>query len=271
MSGRDYIKLNTGNWMPPIGYGTWQIIFNVRKKVLTAIETGYRLIDTAKIYGNETGVGAAIQKSGVGRQELFVTTKLWNSDQGKDKAMAAFDESLKRLGLEYVDLYLIHWPSRETDKRQQSWQILEEIYNSGRAKAIGVSNYKVEHLEELMTFAKVRPAVNQIEFHPYIYEEQKPTLEYCKKHDIIVEAYSPLAHGRHKQEEVIAKVAEKHQASSAQVMLAWAMWHGTVPIPKTTNPDRMKENLAATDLVLTVEDMSRLSNLSRGEHVIGLH
>lgn len=266
-----HVRLNSGTRMPIIGFGTWQIIFHTRKKVLQAIEAGYRLIDTAKIYGNEVGVGAAINESGVDRADIFVTTKLWNGEQGYDGSHRAFDESLRRLDLDYIDLYLIHWPSRERSTRRESWRALEEIYKSGRARAIGVSNYETEHLKEMFEYAKVKPAVNQIEFHPYIYKDNLPILELCQKHGIVVEAYSPLAHGRHANEPAIAEIASRHGASSAQIMLAWCLHHGTVPIPKTTDQARMKENLESVSIKLSTQDVKTLDNLSRGESVILRH
>ncbi len=268
MTGEGKVKLNSGAEMPNLGFGTWQILFNVRKKVLQAINTGYRLIDTAKIYGNEVGVGAAVRDSGVDRQDIFLTTKLWNGDQGYDTAKIAFENSLIRLGLDYIDLYLIHWPGHDPARRKDSWRALEEIYDEESAKAIGVSNYKVEHLEELFNYAKVKPAVNQIEFHPYIYNEQLATLEFCRQQGIVVEAYSPLAHGRHSKEPIIAEIAAKHQASSAQIMLAWCLHHGTVPIPKSTDPGRMKENFQAIDVSLSVQELDKINSLSRDESII---
>lgn len=262
------IELNNGQKMPRFGFGTWQIVLNPRKKVLQAIEAGYRLIDTAKIYGNETGVGAAIRDSGLDRKELFVTTKLWNGDQGYEKALKAFDQSLVRLGLDYVDLYLIHWPGHDAAKRKQSWKALQEIYGEGSAKAIGVSNYEVEHLKELLVDAKVKPAVNQIEFHPYVYGEQKPILEFCKHHGIVVEAYSPLAHGKHSNESIIKEIAAKHKASLEQIMLAWCLHHGTVPIPKSTHQDRMLQNLDSINIKLSEKEIDQINNLSRKESVI---
>ncbi len=262
------IQLNTGNNIPNIGYGTWQIIFGTRKKVLKAIETGYRLIDTAKIYGNEVGVGAAVRESKIPRGEIFVTTKLWPGEMGHEKARRAFDDSLVRLGLDYIDLYLIHWPGNDGQKRMESWSAMEELYREESARAIGVSNFGVEHLEELFAYAKVKPAVNQIEFHPYIYADQKATLDFCKKHGIVVEAYSPLAHGRHVGEPLILEIAKKHNASSAQILLAWCLAHGTIPIPKSTDPGRMKENLDSVKINLSQDEVERINGLSRGESII---
>jgi diketogulonate reductase-like aldo/keto reductase len=261
------VELNTGINMPVIGFGTWQIDNQNAAKdaVKTALDIGYRLIDTAKIYGNEEGVGEGIKESGLDRSEVFVTTKLWNGDQGYDSALKAFDESLKRLGLEYLDLYLIHWPA--TDKRAESWKALQKIYDGGLAKNIGVSNYTVRHLEELLASSKVVPAVNQIEFHPFIYEEQKEVLEFCKQKGIIVEAYSPLARAKDLNNTTLHAVAERHGKTIAQIMLRWAIQHGTVPIPKSTNSGRIKENFDVFDFVLAEEEMSTINRLSSGNRV----
>ncbi len=257
--------------MPAIGFGTWQILFHSRKRVAQALEIGYRLIDTAKIYGNEVGVGAAIRSSNIPRKYIFLTTKLWNSDQGYENGLKAIDESLNRLRLDYIDLYLIHWPGHDAERRRASWKALEEIYTRGKTKAIGVSNYKVEHLDELKRYANVSPAVNQIEFHPFIYNEHKPVVDWCKRHNVVVEAYSPLAHGRHADNRIILDIAQKEGITSAQVMLAWCIHHGTVPIPKSTDAQRMLQNFEALDIKLKDYDIQALNNLSRGEHVIRGH
>lgn len=258
------VPLNTGDYLPAIGFGTWKIRLNgnAKRAVATALKAGYRLIDTARIYGNEKGVGAAIAASGLKREDLFVTTKLWNADQGYDSAFKAFDESLGKLGLDYIDLYLIHWPV--TGKRSDSWRALREIYKSGRSKAIGVSNYTVRHLQELMAESKVVPAVNQVEFHPFIYKDQRELLEFCKAHDIIVEAYSPLAHGERLNDDTITEIANKYNKTNGQILLRWAIQHGTVPIPKSSNPAHIQENLAVFDFELASRDMEALSNLSDG-------
>jgi diketogulonate reductase-like aldo/keto reductase len=261
------VKLNTGDKMPEIGFGTWKISNqkDAKKAVKTAIKVGYKLIDTAKIYGNEEGVGEGIKEGGVDRAELFVTTKLWNDDQGYESGLKAFDESLKRLGLEYVDLYLIHWPG--TDRRAEAWKALQEIQSQGLAKNIGVSNYTVRHLEEVLSSSKVVPAVNQIEFHPFIYEDQKEVLEYCKKNKIVVEAYSPLARARDMENTTLHAIAVRHGKTIAQVMLRWAIQHGTVPIPKSTNPGRTKENIEVFDFDLAEEEMNTINRLSTNKRV----
>lgn len=258
-------KLNTGSDMPAIGFGTWQIYPNgrARRAVDEALNAGYRLIDTARIYGNERGVGRAIrERTDIERKDIFVTTKLWNSDHGYDEAIEAHGKSLKRLGTDYTDLYLIHWPV--AGKRQDSWQGLCELYKTGRTKAIGVSNYTIAHLEELMARSDIVPAVNQIEFHPYLYEEQAPLLEFCKRHNIVIEAYSPLAHGRKNGDDKLSEMAVKYGKSHAQLILRWCLQHGTVPLPKTTNPEHMKENINIHDFELSGSEMTVINGLSDG-------
>lgn len=259
------VKLNTGALMPQIGFGTWKMIPGpqTRNSVKEALRVGYRLIDTARAYLNEKSVGKGIKESGVPREEIFVTTKLWNGDQGYDSALRAFDESLKKLDLEYLDLYLIHWPKTKT--RADSWKALVEIYNSGRAKAVGVSNYTVKHLEELLGSSNVVPAVNQVEFHPFIYNEQKELLEFCHSHGIVFEAYSPLAHAHNMDDTTLRAVAERYGKTPAQVMLRWAIQHGTVPIPKSTHAQRIKENFQVFDFELSAEEMQTINNLSNGQ------
>lgn len=256
-------KLNNGLTIPNIGFGTWNILLNGRAKrsVIEALHAGYRLIDTAKIYGNERGVGDGIRESGIDRNNIFVTTKLWTSDQGYNNTFKAFDKSLSALGLDYIDLYLIHWPGSE--KRLDSWRAMQEIYASGRSKAIGVSNYTIAHLEELAD-SKIIPTVNQIEFHPLIYNQQKAVLDYCRSKKIIVEAYSPLMRGRHLDNPVLDKIAKSHSKTNAQVVLRWCIQHDTVPIPKTTHSERIHENLDVFDFKLTGKEMSQINDLSNG-------
>jgi diketogulonate reductase-like aldo/keto reductase len=254
-------KLNTGADIPSIGFGTWKIL-PAKKAVKEALAAGYRLIDTARIYGNERGVGKAIRESGIAREDIFLTTKLWNSSQGYDKALDAFDKSLDRLRTDYADLYLIHWPV--TDKREESWKALEKINKSRRARAIGVSNYTVRHLEELLADCDIVPAVNQVEFHPFLYEEQKELLAYCKGKGILVEAYSPLAHGQKTDTKVTAEIARKYGKSSQQVILRWCIQHGTVPLPKSTDSAHIASNLDILDFELTDSEMERINGLSDG-------
>lgn len=265
-------RLNTGLQIPRIGFGTWEVTPDNAAKaaVAAALEAGYRLIDTAKIYGNERGVGEAIRESDIPREEIFVTTKLWNSDQGYESALNAFDATLERLGLDYVDLYLIHWPAghhsgdAETNRtrRQQTWKAFEELAASKRARNIGVSNFVVHHLEELLQHANIVPAVNQIELHPFIFEEQRPIVEFCQQNDIVVEAYSPLSRGGRVNDPAVKAIADTHGKTGAQVMLRWAIQHGTVPLPRSVNPDHITENLQVFDFELTTEDMRELNKLT---------
>lgn len=265
MVGVRHLKLNNGSKMPSFGYGTWQLAEGAETitSVFEALQAGYRLIDTARIYGNERGVGEGIRRSDLPRKEVFVTTKLWPSDFGYDSALQAFDESLDKLGMEYLDLYLIHWPRDDKEKRQESWRALGELYKQGLSKSIGVSNYAVHHLQEVLDTSNVAPAVNQIEFHPYIYEEQKPILEFCKKHGIVVQAYSPLSRGLGLDNITVNDIAQRLNRTPAQVVLRWAIQHGTVPIPKSAHPERIKENFRIFDFVLSADDMNMLDALSR--------
>lgn len=252
-------KLSNGVTISVLALGTWKSTGRkVKEAVKTALDVGYRHIDTAKIYGNEREVGEAIRESGIPREELFVTTKLWNGDQGYEKGKKAFEESLENLGFDYVDLYLIHWPEPRT--RQESWKALEELYTAGKCKAIGVSNYTIKHLEEVKTYAKIMPMVNQVEFHPFLY--QKELLEYCQKNTIQLEAYSPLAHGEKIKNMVLSEIAAAHGKSNAQVMLRWSLQHGNVVLPKSVTPERIKENFDVFDFELTAGEMAQIDALN---------
>lgn len=253
------VTLNNGVEMPVLGLGVWQVQTGneCRRAVLWALEAGYRHIDTARIYGNEKDVGAAIRDSGLPRAEIFVTTKLWNGDQGYEKALRAFDHSLSALGLEYVDLYLIHWPVPGT--REDSWRALQHILEEGRSRAIGVSNYTDRHLAELLSWADVPPAVDQVEFSPYLY--QVDLLEYCRGHGIQLEAYSPLTRGRQLKDVKLVNVARRVGHTPAQVLIRWAMQHDLVVIPKSVRHARIVENAAVFDFSLSAEDMAVLDAL----------
>lgn len=255
-------KLNTGNEIPAIGFGTWQLAAgdHAQSAVTQAITAGYRLLDTARIYNNEKSVGQAIKNSDIKRQNLFVTTKLWPQDFGYQNSIKAFNSSLELLGLDYLDLYLIHWPAGS--KRKQAWRALVEIFEQGHSKAIGVSNYMVEHLQEVISDLLV-PAVNQIEFHPFIYERQKPVLEMCHRYKILVEAYSPLTVGRNINHPLISQIAAHNNRSNAQIILRWCVQHGTVPLPRSSNPHHIKQNLDIFNFQLSPEDMTSLDNLSQ--------
>lgn len=251
------VKLNTGAQMPILGLGTWKMSDGgeAQAAVRQAIEVGYRLIDTAKLYGNERSVGKAVRESGVAREELFVTTKLWPTDFFNPQK--AFDESFLQLDIGYVDLYLVHWPVPLMPK--SVWQAMEKIYQSGKAKAIGISNYDAGDIEKVLDYCTVVPAVNQIKFSPFDYE--KETLEYCKAHDIVVEAYSPLTRGSNLGDATIGEIAKKYNKTPAQIMLRWCIEHGTVPLPKSSNPERMRENMQIFDFELSSEDIAMLDAL----------
>ena len=260
-------RLSNGRLVPKIGFGTWEITPDSTAKaaVTTALGVGYRLIDTARIYGNEQGVGEAIRKTGIPREDLLITTKLWNDDQGYDRTLQACHDSLERLGLTYLDHYLIHWPASK--KRHESWEAFERLQADGLVKAIGVSNYTVEHLQELDEHSGAKPVVDQVEFHPFIYEQQRPLLDYCKAQDILVEAYSPLSRIASNEHPVITTIAKKLDKRPQQVVLRWCIQHGTLPLPRSTNPDHIKSNFQVFDFELSDDDMLRLDNLSDGERV----
>jgi diketogulonate reductase-like aldo/keto reductase len=251
--------------MPQIGMGTYQMHDGeALTAVQSAVKSGYRLFDTAAMYGNEHGVGEAIRACGVPREQLFIQTKIWNSDQGRDKPLMAFQDSIDRLGLDYVDLYLIHWPMPGVGKYIETWQALEEIYKSGRAKAIGVCNFTIEHLEKLLAHAKVVPAVNQVELHPYL--AQSDLREYCKKKGIVVESWGPIG-GRGAallENTTIQNIADKHERTAAQIVLRWHIQQGLVPIPKSIHEDRIEQNIHVFDFELDNDDMAKLSALDTG-------
>lgn len=262
------ITLNNGVVIPQVGLGVFQTKegAEVERAVSAALEAGYRMIDTAAIYGNEVGVGRAIKDSGIPREEIFITTKLWNADHAFDDALRAFDESLEKLDCGYIDLYLIHWPLPMEGKFTEAWRALEQIYASRRTRAIGVSNFKPHHLDELLRGAEVVPAVNQIELHPFL--QQRETSDYCAAHGMIVESYSPLMQaGEALEHPVIAELAEKHGKSPAQVILRWHVQSGFIVIPKSIRAERIQENIALFDFELSDSDMQAIAGMDRGQRI----
>lgn len=258
------IKLNNGVQIPILGLGVFQAAGGdeTQQAVLWALEAGYRHIDTAAIYANEADVGDAIKKSGIPREQIFVTTKLWNSEHGSKHALHAISSSLTRLGLDYVDLYLIHWPVQGL--RTETWKALEGLVAQGKCKAIGVSNYMVHHLEELLSKSSIVPAVNQIEVSPFNYK--KDVISFCADKGIVVEAYSPLTQGRRFDHPAIVAAAAKYQRSPAQILIRWALQHDLVVLPKSTRKERIIENAAVFDFSIAPEDMEILDGLHDGFH-----
>ncbi len=253
------VALANGVKMPRIGLG----VFKVEKEeelltaVKAAIEIGYRSIDTASIYGNEEWVGEAIRQSGFNREELFITSKVWNSDQGYEATLKAFNTSLKKMGLEYLDLYLIHWPVE--GKYTETWRALEDLYKDGKIKAIGVSNFQISHLENLLKTAEIKPMINQIELHPKL--AQTELRDFAAKHDMHIEAWAPLMQGGLFENGVLNELAAKHGKSVAQIVLRWHLQNGIIVIPKSTKPHRIKENADLFDFELSQPEMELIDSL----------
>ncbi|MEU5585093.1 aldo/keto reductase [Streptomyces chrestomyceticus] len=264
MSKVPHITLNNDVAMPQLGYGVWQVPDDeAATAVGNALEAGYRSIDTAAIYGNEEGTGKALAASGIARDELFVTTKLWNDEQGYDSTLRAFDTSLGKLGLEYVDLYLIHWPMPAKDTYVDTYRAFEKIYEEGRAKAIGVSNFQPAHLERLLGETSVVPAVNQVELHPQL--QQSELRAFHARHNIATEAWSPLGQGKDLlKNTTVTGLAEKYGRTPAQIVLRWHLQLGNVVIPKSVTPSRIKENIDVFGFELDDADMSALAALDSG-------
>ncbi|MDH4222862.1 MAG: aldo/keto reductase [candidate division Zixibacteria bacterium] len=257
------VKLNNGVEMPVFGLGTYQTLAkDTKDAVLYALEIGYRLIDTASMYENEKEVGGAIRKSGIPREDIFVTTKLWNSDHGYERALKAFEKSLKNLGSKYIDLYLIHWPVQGL--RNDSWKALEKLLKDGKCRAIGVSNYMIQHLQELLKNSATAPAVNQVEFSPYLY--LKDLLDFCNSQKIQLESYSPLTKGHKLNDPKLKSSASKYCRTPAQILIRWALQKGVVVIPKSSKKERIKENAEVFDFSITPEDMKVLDSFNQNLH-----
>ncbi|MFB4163981.1 aldo/keto reductase [Alteribacillus sp. JSM 102045] len=261
----EFVTLNHGLKMPQLGFGVWQVEEEAATPaVKKALETGYRSIDTAAIYKNERGVGKAISLSNIPREELFITTKVWNADQGYDNTLQAFDTSLEKLGLDYIDLYLIHWPTPEYDDYIETYKAMEKLYQDGRVKAIGVCNFDIDHLQRLLDECDVKPVLNQVECHPYL--AQQELKEFCKKNDIYVEAWSPLMQGGDVlNNKVIKELSEAHRKTPAQVIIRWHLQNKSIVIPKSVTPVRIEENFDVFDFELSSEDMSKINSLDREE------
>ncbi|KAA9151356.1 aldo/keto reductase [Amycolatopsis acidicola] len=258
------LTLNNGVAIPQLGFGVYQVpAEDTAQVVQTALETGYRSIDTAAAYRNEAGVGEALRAAGLPREELFVTTKLWNSDHGYDATLRAFDASMAKLGLDYLDLYLIHWPLPARGTAVDTWRAFEKLYADGRVRAIGVSNFEIAHLRELLARTDIVPAVNQIELHPYL--QQGDLRAFHAEHGIATEAWSPLGQGAVLGDEMIAGLADKYGKSPAQIVLRWHLQRGTVVIPKSATPSRIAENFGVFDFELATDDVAELGELDAGK------
>jgi 2,5-diketo-D-gluconate reductase A len=273
MSTVPNLDLSTGTGhvpIPQVGFGVWQVPDDeVEAAIATALEVGYRSIDTARIYGNEEGVGRALAATDLPREELFVTTKVWNDDHGRDATLAAFDASMKRLGLDVLDLYLIHWPTPRRDTYVDTWKALLELRETGRVRAVGVCNFEVDHLQRLLDETGELPAINQVELHPYLQQEELRA--YHREHGIVTEAYSPLASGGDVLgDRTVARIADKHAVTPAQAILRWHTQIGNVVIPKSVTPSRIAENLDLFGFELDEEDLAAVAALERDGRV-GAH
>lgn len=261
--------LNNGVEMPWLGLGVFKVEEGQElvDAVKTAIKHGYRSIDTAAIYGNEVGVGQgireAMEEAGIARENLFITSKVWNSELGYEKTIAAYEESLSKLGLEYLDLFLIHWPVE--GKYSDAWRALETLYKEGRVKAIGVSNFQIHHLENLMKDAEIKPMINQVEYHPRL--TQKDLTAFCKENNIQLEAWSPLMQGQLLENVELQEIAKKYGKSVAQIILRWDLQNGVITIPKSTKAHRIAENADVFDFELTEEDMKHIESLNQNHRV----
>ena len=254
MSLNSTIELADGNKIPALGLGVWKTRSgkDCENAVRAALDFGYRHIDTARIYGNEADVGRAVKESGIDREKIFITTKLWNTDQSN--AASALEKSLSALDTDYIDLFLIHFPVQKS--RQLAWESLEQLKATGKIRSIGVSNYTISHLQELKGYAKEMPVVNQVEFHPYLF--QKDLLAKCQAEKIVLEAYSPLAHGEKLQDKTLHQLADSLGKTPAQVLIRWSLQHGNIVIPKSSNPERIRQNGSVFDFELDTATMATI-------------
>ncbi|MCD2138153.1 aldo/keto reductase [Salinicoccus halitifaciens] len=262
---QDTYTLANGVEIPVMGLGVYKNVDEqeLATAVTSALESGYRHVDTAKVYKNEKGVGEAIKNSGVPREDIFVTTKVWNTDQGYEKTLKAFERSLEALDMDYIDLYLIHWPMPGT--YVETWKALEKLYKDGKVRAIGVSNFNPHHLQDIFDECEIKPMLNQVEYHPHL--AQPELKKFCESHDILLEAWSPLKRGRMFDEPLIVRLAEKYGKTPAQIILRWDVETGVSTIPKSVSRDRVRENGDIFDFELTPEEVSEITALDRHERV----
>lgn len=262
---RKIIQLSNGVKIPIIGFGTYKLqnendeACNIVKE---AINAGYRSIDTASFYNNEEGVGKGIRESGLPREELFVTTKVWVNDEGYENTTKAFNKSLEKLGLDYIDLYLVHWP---TENIKETWRAIENLYREKKVRAIGVCNCTVKQLEEIIGFSEINPMVNQVEIHPN--RSEKELLKVCKRHNIVVQAWSPIMRGQLSSNSIIKNLAQKYDKSEAQIILRWHLQNNVIAIPKTSHPKRIKENIDIFDFEIEKEDMENIDSINKDERM----
>lgn len=261
---KQFTNLSNGVKIPLVGFGTYKSgnDEDTSEIVKNALEIGYRMIDTASFYGNEKGIGKGIKESKIDREEIFLVTKLWNEDHGYDSTIKAFNKSLKNLDVDYIDLYLIHWPNKLNG---ETWKAFEYLYSIGKVKAIGVCNFKINHLEELKKIATIMPMVNQVEMHPFSIKSEM--ISYCKENDIQVIAWSPISRGRIFSNDLMINLAEKYNKTIAQVVLRWHIQKGVIPIPKSSNENRIKENIGIFDFEISTEDIIKIDLLNEGYDV----
>ena len=261
------IKFNNSIEMPMIGFGTYKITDKeeLKTSLKNAINAGYRKIDTAQVYQNEHLIGEALKEIDIDRKELFITTKIWNTKQGYNSTRESFEESLKKLDMEYVDLLLIHWPGQDTERCIETWRALEHIYQSKKARSIGLSNFEIPHLKNIFAHCTIAPVLNQLEIHPLL--TQKELIQYCREHHIVVEAWSPIARNKLADNEILIKIAKKYNKTVNQIILRWHLENDLVSIPKSSNKERIEENINIFDFSLEKEEISQIDSLNINERI----